>query len=103
MDGTKEQRSMLLFLEVCATDFGGKVDAQHMNDDDFKIVEEWKKDGYVMFGRICSADITKNKGYWVELTDRAWTDAHQERKARFQRINDKRTWKKTQELHEVPA
>lgn len=30
-DMTKEEKSLLLYLETCATEKGGKVDARHMN------------------------------------------------------------------------
>jgi hypothetical protein len=95
---TKEEKSLLLFLETCAVDSGGEVDSRHMNADDFKTAEKWKKSGYILFGRICSVDISNNKTNWVELSDCAWSDAHKERKERFSRINSKRTWKKTEEL-----
>ena len=35
-DLTKEERSLLLCLETRAVDYGGTVDARHMNQDDFK-------------------------------------------------------------------
>jgi len=39
----KDERSLLLFLETQATDYGGLVDARHMNDEDMRIVEQWWK------------------------------------------------------------
>jgi hypothetical protein len=93
---TIEELSLLLFLETCAVDYGGRVDSRRMNKGDFAVVDEWKKDGYVLFGRIYSKDIT-DRSHWVELSNVAWNDAHAERKARFKRINDKRKWNKTEE------
>jgi hypothetical protein len=95
----KEELSLLLFLETCAVDYGGRVDSRRMNKEDFAIVDEWKKSSYVLFGRIYSKDIT-DSSHWVELSNVAWNDAHAERKARFNRINEKRTWSKTEEARQ---
>ena len=57
---------------------------------------EYSTDGYMLFGRIYSKDIT-DRSHWVELSNVAWNDAHAERKARFKRMNEKRTWSKTEE------
>lgn len=92
----KHELSLLLYLETCAVDHGGKVDSRYMNAADFSIVEGWKKSGYVSFGRICYKDIT-NRSHWVELSEAAWNSAHAERKERYKRINGRRTWKKTEE------
>ena len=91
----------MLFFESCAVEYGGKVDVRHMNEDDFKIAEAWNKTGYIKFGRICAKDIISGiraSTHWVELSDTAWTEAHVERKERFNRIDSKRTWTRTEEL-----
>lgn len=84
------------FFETCAVDYGGRVDSRRMNKSDFAIIDQWKKDGYVLFGRIYSKDIP-DRSHWVEFSNLAWNDAHAERKARFKRMNDKRKWRKTEE------
>ena len=99
---TKDERSLLLFLETCAVDYGGKIDARHMNKDDFRIAESWDRSGYLKFGRICYKDIPSSvtaKTHWVELSEDAWKDAHAERRARFDRIESKRTWNRTEDLN----
>ena len=95
---SKNELTLLLFLETCAVDYGGRVDSRRMNQTDFDIINDWKKKDYLLFGRIRSKDITTNRSHWVELSDTAWNDAHSERKARFKRINEKRTWNKTDEI-----
>lgn len=42
---TSDERSLLLYLETRAVDHGGKVDAQHMNKEDFDIAKKWMKKG----------------------------------------------------------
>ena len=97
---TKEELSLLLFLETCCVDYGGRVDSRRMNKADFDIVDNWKQDGYLLFGRIRHSDISEHRSHWTEFSNRAWNDAHAERKARFKRINDKRQWEKTEEARQ---
>jgi len=40
---TKNERSLLLYLETRAVDYGGIVDTRHMNQDDMEIAKEWNK------------------------------------------------------------
>jgi hypothetical protein len=98
---TKDEKSLLLFLETQATDYGGRVDVRHMNEDDMNIADKWNKDGFLKFGRIRFKDIrqagTRHSTHWVVLSDKAWKDAHEERKARAKRMYDKRDWKTTEE------
>lgn len=89
---TKEERSLLLFLETCAVDQGGGVDGRRMNEDDLAIAERWKADGFVLFGRIKHREISRLRRigvvrtHWCVLSDAAWTLAHQERRARADRM-----------------
>jgi hypothetical protein len=83
---TKDERSLLLYLETCAVDYGGKVESKHMNNDDFEIAKRWNESGFVKFGRIKFKSIIAGKDHWCELSDEAWSIAHQERKARYNRI-----------------
>jgi len=95
---TREERSLLLFLESCATDFGGKVDVRRMNDDDSKILKEWVNSKFIQYGRISMVCIEKSndkKSCWVNLSNEAWELVHQERRARFVRIDANRSWKKS--------
>ena len=102
-DLSKDERSLLLFLETQAVDYCGAVDATHMNKEDFDIAKKWKEEGFIKFGRIYSEDLNttivfKHLGtHWVELSDQAWEFAHQERKARSDRMTKVRKWRKTEE------
>jgi len=98
---TKDERSLLLFFESCAVEHGGLVDTRHMNDEDFAITDAWKKQGLVDYGRLASECCTKTGQCWVKLSDEAWRLAHEERRARYARINAKRNWRTTQEKRET--
>ena len=100
-DLTKEERSLLLYLETRAVDYGGTVDARHMNQDDFDTLDVWKKKKLVDFGRLASECRTPTRQYWVTFTDEAWALAHQERRARNTRLYSKRDWYTTQEKREA--
>ena len=94
---TKDEKSLLLFLETRAVDQSGKVQTEHMNDDDRKIVERWNSEGFVRYGRVASEDLNKHGTHWCHLSDEAWALAHAERKARAARLWIKRTWCTTEE------
>ncbi len=106
-DMTKDERSLLLFLETCVVDQGGLVDTRHMNDDDRRIVGVWKVCGRVDFGRVCFEDLERlqtgahQMSHWVELTDEMFALAHEERRVRSARMSEARTWKKTKEKNEA--
>jgi hypothetical protein len=86
------ERSLLLFLETCAVDYGGKVKTACMNKEDMVIAEGWNKEKFISFNRIKFADIKPKRfplTYFVQLSDNAWELAHQERRARCERIKNK--------------
>jgi len=77
----------------------GLADSSKMNDEDFKIVESWIKDGYVKFSRLPAKWLMAQKKHslggvqphhgvphQVRLSDEAWADAHQLRKERSARM-----------------
>lgn len=99
---TKEELGLLLYLETCLADYGGSVDARHMNGGDFTITDSWNAIGFIHFGRVYSKDVMSPRGSrrvtnWVEFSDDAWEAAHKERRARALRLADKRWWQKAQE------
>ena len=69
---TKDERSLLLFLEARAIDYDGRVSQERMNADDFKIAQEWDEEGFISFGRICVPDISVHGAYWTHLSPLAW-------------------------------
>jgi hypothetical protein len=102
---TDDERSLLLFLETQAVDYCGKVGMVHVNADDLEIMTRWRKDGFVQTGRIRSADHlpsdeSRGAHCWVRLSDEAWRMAHEERRARADRVWARRTWKTTAEARE---
>lgn len=104
---TRDELSLLLYLETCAVDFGGAVDARRMNKEDFDTAAQWAREGFIEFGRICAADIKttgpQQRTQWVRLSDAAWTQAHAERRARFARVYAKRNWRTTKEHRAQPV
>ncbi len=96
---TKEDLSLLLFLETCAVDQGGGVDVRHMNSDDQNIAEQWHDEGFISFGRLplkdCAVVGNRNRTHYVVLSDEAWAAAHTERKARAARMWEKRSFGKS--------
>ncbi len=91
---TKDQRSLLLYLETCATDHGGTVDTRHMNAEDMLQAREWSDLGLITFGRRGSEFFTtlppaKQRSHRVVLSDSAWELAHEERRARNTRMRTK--------------
>lgn len=99
MELTKDDRSLLLYLESRAVDNSGAVHTQHMNADDMAIAEKWNADGFVSFGRIASEYLPLPSGstHWCVLSEAAWQAAHDERQARAIRGWNNRIWKSTTE------
>ena len=94
---TRDELSLLLFLETRAVDYGGRVATPHMNDDDRTIVDRWVEEGYVEYGRIALEDHNKQGTHWVKLSAEALKAAHQERTARIDRMWAARRFKTTAE------
>lgn len=98
---TRKERSLLLFFETQAVDYGGRVDTRHMSHDDVAIAKRWNDDGFVEFGRVRSADhgasVTRSATHWVKLSDYAFELAALERMARAERMWERRQWRKTDE------
>ncbi len=97
MKFTKEEISLLLFLECRAVDYAGRVKTIHMNATDMKIAERWNTEGFVKFGRIAFKYLNDLGIHWCHLSDEAWRVAAAERKARAGLLWIKRTWKITEE------
>lgn len=102
---TKDERSLLLFLETCFVNNGGLVDVRHMNEEDKMLAQTWTAEFFIDFGRLSYADVERLSKYnghlytaWVTLSDEAFDLAHQERRARAKRMYEKRNWRKTSEL-----
>ena len=94
---TKDERSLLLFLETRAVDYGGRVNLVHMNKEDMEIAEKWNKEVFIEFGRIVARNINSDGSSWCKLSEEAFKLAHKERKARAKRMWQNRTWLSTKD------
>jgi hypothetical protein len=99
---SKDEKSLLLFFEAAYVDYAGKLNPQHMNNDDRLIAERWTKEGFVEFGRVQFKDCISEKTNYVFLSDEAIDLAHQERKERANRMQKERKWKTTSEKTNCP-
>lgn len=102
MDMTRNEKSLLLYLETRAVDNGGKVDVRCMNKEDMETAKHWNDDGFVKFGRlgssyICKPDKTSKSTHFVVLSDAAWETVHQLRQKRADRVLSKRDWETAEE------
>ena len=89
-DMNKDERSLLLYFECQAVDYGGKIDVRRMNEIDMELAKEWNSTGFVHFGRIAARDIQKLPSnifsHWCVLSEEAWIEAHRERRVRNVRV-----------------
>jgi hypothetical protein len=105
---TKEEKSLVLFLETQAVDHSGLVNTSSMNGDDRTILARWIEEGFVASGRVCSESIehwglikpNEVRCLWVRLSPEAWKAAHKERIERAERLWKRREWKTTKEARE---
>lgn len=98
---TKDENSLLLYLETRAVDYSGRIDQMQMNDGDRRLLAEWSASGFVETGRICFKDVTaghrKQETNWVRLSEVAFQEAHRLRRERAERCWKNKTYKTTQE------
>jgi hypothetical protein len=98
MKPNREEASTILYLETCAVDHGGMVDARRMNADDFATVIRLGEAGMLRFGRMLSAAI-KDIGphyrcsHWVEFTQAGYTLAATLRQQRAERNLMNKEWR----------
>lgn len=85
MELTKDQKSLLLFLETQVVDHGGKIYSPSMNALDRMCARRWATDGFIEFGRIPVRKITSHRCHWARLSDAAWEIVHQLRRERAER------------------
>jgi hypothetical protein len=97
-DLSREERSLLLFVETCAVDHAGAMSSKHLSSDDQKLLDRWNETGFVQSGRICFKDAERIKrGQWCELSEDAWLLSRQERRERAERLLSSRRWHRTVE------
>jgi len=86
---TKDEKSLLLYFEICLVDCRGQVRSAKMNMADFRIAKDLSERGLIKFGRISFKEI-KMVGpdpvtHWIKFTDRAWGIVHKLRRQRAER------------------
>ena len=92
---SKDEKSLLLFLETCAVDLNGRVNTKHMNDTDHEIAKKWNTEGFVGYGRIIMADCNTQGAMWCKLSDNAWDIVKQLRQDRAVRGFENRVYTRT--------
>lgn len=100
---TKNELSLLLYLETCLVDKSGRVNPLKINTDDRKIMDLWKAKGFIRCGRIVYHDCNKDGSLWVAFSNDAWAAAHAERRARSDRLLAERNYETTDERHAAIA
>ena len=98
---TKDEKSLLLSLETRQVDYGGRVNLQHMNDEDADIAEKWKKEKFIGFGRIVIRNHNSDGSHWCRLSKEAFKMAHKLRLERANRMWKNKTWLSTEESREM--
>lgn len=99
---TKDELSLLLYLESVAVDHAGRITDTRMNAEDWKNLKAWTESGYVASGRIASNYVTmsdqlRRTSQWVVLSDKAHEDVAAERKARAERAWANKNYMTTEE------
>ena len=95
---TKDEKSLLLYLETCAVDQTGRIDQRRMNDLDRSIAERWADEGFIKYGRIACHDINSTLTHWCVLSSEAWMLAGALRQQRALRTQQNRKWRTTEEV-----
>jgi len=90
---TKDERSLLLYIESVSVDYAGLVHSQRINDEDREILKRWDEEGFISYSRISwdsiQTLIDKHHTSLVSLSEDAWRLAHEERRARNLRMISK--------------
>lgn len=104
---TKDQTSLLLYVEACVVDDRGYLDSRKMNADDFALLRDFIESGVVkehpdvlpsgrvpravIEGRVAAGTtLARYKTTRVVLTDEGWRLAHEARRARGERAAEAR-------------
>ena len=91
---SKDEESILLYLETCLVDNMGRLEGKRMNTIDLAIMEGWRRAGLIDYGRLLFKQIEKLRKmaggreytHWVLFTDKAWELAHRHRKIKSERM-----------------
>lgn len=94
---TKEEKSLLLYLENRCFEFAGAVHGKQLTNPDRDIIKKWETEGFIKFGGMAQEcledDRTSKRGnYWCMLSEDAWKMAHSLRMARSKAGWSNRQW-----------
>ncbi len=89
---TKSERSLLLYFEARAVDYGGRWYTDQTNNDDMLTMEKWRDKGWIEYGRIRFSDINSDGSMWVRIGPRLLKLAQAERRVRMDRMWKNRTY-----------
>lgn len=100
---SRDEKSLLLYIETRCADYGGKLDDRQMNAVDLSLLKSWGAEGFVEYGRIASIYVgaSSPNTKWCRLSDEAWRLAHECRKARFATSEAQRQWETTAEYRDT--
>jgi hypothetical protein len=106
----RTEQGLLLYLESRAVDYDGRLDDRHLNREDRAILKRWTAAGYVRSGRVAFRNPTTgepvvgrlmNGMTWATLSEDAWRHAHQLRRERARKADERRKaegeWETTDE------
>lgn len=86
---TKDQKSMLTYIETCVVDHGGTLEAARMNAADHEAMKDLKSLKLIDHGRMPSEFLrvhgARKCAHWAVLTDAGWEVAHKLRRERAER------------------
>lgn len=86
---TRDEASLIVYLETRLVDAHGNIDRRHMNDDDRAIVDRWANEGLIEYTRLAWEDVPeRGVTHRVRFTERAWQRAHAERRNRAERYTE---------------
>jgi len=89
-DLSQAERSILLYLEVCATENVGRVDTRRLSEIDKDIIKKWNSMNFIRFGSMRPQNIPSGstRSLWVKLSKEAWRIAHVLRRYRAVRMEN---------------
>lgn len=90
---SRDQRSILMYAETCAVDYGGLLEGSKMNAADLAALSTLIDGGILTFGRIPGrlvGTFRRPITHWCELTEAGWALSHQLRRARAAKVEPTR-------------
>lgn len=95
---TNGEASLLLYFEARMVDYGCRVDPANLNTADLETAKRWDTEGFVFFGRIAAAYVSRRGSMWCQLSAEALACAAELRRVRALRAWEARDFTTTLEL-----